>query len=75
MATRAATLTDQSYWDDYWNRLSLPREYARHARAFYQNAILDVFDRHLPRNLGFLRRFNGPYLSGYAMAVYRLGTD
>lgn len=33
--------------------MSLPREYARHPRAFYLNAILDVFDRHLPsgRNL------------------------
>jgi SAM-dependent methyltransferase len=49
-ATRAATLTDRSYWDDYWNSFSLPRECTRQPRSFYLNAILDVFDRHLPRN-------------------------
>jgi SAM-dependent methyltransferase len=49
-ATRPAPLTDQSYWDDYWNSLSLPRECTRQPRSFYQNAILDVFDRHLPTN-------------------------
>jgi hypothetical protein len=27
----------------------------------------------LHRHFGFLRRFNGPYVSGYAMAVYRRG--
>ena len=27
----------------------------------------------LSQRLGFLRRFNGPRLSGYAMAVYRVG--
>ncbi len=50
MSTSPGTLTDQAYWDDYWNRLTLPREYKRGPRSFYLNAILDVFDHHLPDN-------------------------
>ena len=50
MASGAGALTDQAYWDDYWKHLSLPREYRRHAKGFYLNAILDVFDRHLPND-------------------------
>ncbi len=46
---RPATLTDQSFWDDYWDNLSLPRECIRQPRSFYLNAILDVFDGYLPR--------------------------
>lgn len=48
--TDPAMLTDASYWDRYWNTLSLPREHRREPKALYLNAILDVFDRYLPRD-------------------------
>ena len=50
VASGPGSLTDQTYWDDYWQQVSLPREIRRDARGFYLNAILDVFDRHLPSN-------------------------
>jgi SAM-dependent methyltransferase len=46
----AAARTDASYWDSYWERVTVPREHVRRPGAHYINAILDVFDRHLPRD-------------------------
>ena len=43
------TRTDRSYWDDYWDRLTLPVESKRQAGDVHGNAILDVLDRYLPR--------------------------
>ena len=43
-------LTGPEYWDRYWSRLSLPREHRHVPRAHYLNAILDVFDRWLPKD-------------------------
>lgn len=48
-STRPAYLTDADYWDRYWERVSLPKEHRQTPRAFYLNAILDVFDRFMPR--------------------------
>lgn len=45
-------LTGASYWDRYWDALTLPREHRHTPRAHYLNAILDVFDRWLPRRDG-----------------------
>ncbi len=50
VAARSGALTDQSYWDSYWSSVSLPREHKRRPKAFYLNAILDVFDEYLPRD-------------------------
>ena len=47
-STRPSALTDAAYWDGYWDRVSLPKEHQRTPRAYYRNAILDVFDRFLP---------------------------
>ena len=46
--TPSAALIGTEYWDRYWSRLTLPREYRHTPRAHYLNAILDVFDRWLP---------------------------
>jgi SAM-dependent methyltransferase len=43
-------LTGAAYWDRYWSRLTLPREYRHSPRLPYINAILDVFDRWLPKD-------------------------
>ncbi|MGH2381490.1 MAG: class I SAM-dependent methyltransferase [Candidatus Limnocylindria bacterium] len=43
-----AELTDAAYWDRYWDEVTLPKEHRRQPRAYYLNAILDVFDRFLP---------------------------
>ena len=43
-------MTTPEYWDRYWSGIALPREYRRTPRAHYLNAILDVFDRWLPRD-------------------------
>jgi SAM-dependent methyltransferase len=47
-STPSSALTGASYWDRYWSRVTLPREYRHEPRAHYLNAILDVFDRWLP---------------------------
>lgn len=49
-STRDAELTDAAYWDRYWDGVKLPKEHRRTPRAYYLNAILDVFDRFLPRD-------------------------
>jgi SAM-dependent methyltransferase len=43
-------MTNAEYWDRYWSRLTLPREYRHTPRAHYLNSILDVFDRWLPQD-------------------------
>ncbi len=45
-------LTGATYWDRYWSKVTLPREYRHAPRAHYMNAILDVFDRWLPKDAG-----------------------
>ena len=42
--------TGATYWDRYWSGVTLPREYRHTPRAHYLNAILDVFDRWLPKD-------------------------
>jgi SAM-dependent methyltransferase len=49
-STSPPSLTNPAYWDRYWDRISLPRELRRTPGAHYVNAILDVFDRFLPRD-------------------------
>lgn len=48
----APALTGAEYWDRYWSRVTLPREYRHTPRAYYLNAILDVFDGWLPTDAG-----------------------
>lgn len=51
-STPSQALIGATYWDRYWSGVTLPRE-SRHApRAHYLNAILDVFDRWLPKDGG-----------------------
>jgi SAM-dependent methyltransferase len=51
-ARDSARLTEEAYWDSYWSSMSLPREVTRRPGRFYVNAILDVFDRFVPRSPG-----------------------
>ena len=44
----------------------------RSARTAAPYAVASVLSRVLSRHFGILRRLNAPWLSGYAMAVYRL---
>ena len=46
--SQATPLTTPTYWDRYWDRVTLPREHTHAPRELYINAILDVFDRFLP---------------------------
>ncbi len=43
-------LTDRQFWDQYWNRVTLPSEIRRSDGNLYINAILDVFDAFIPKN-------------------------
>jgi SAM-dependent methyltransferase len=49
-STPPTALTGATYWDRYWSRVTLPREHRHKPRAHYLNAILDVFDRWLPKD-------------------------
>jgi SAM-dependent methyltransferase len=51
-STPSLALTGAKYWDHYWSRVTLPREHRHMPRAHYLNAILDVFDRWLPKDAG-----------------------
>jgi glycosyltransferase involved in cell wall biosynthesis/SAM-dependent methyltransferase len=44
----SAPRTAEVYWDRYWSSLKLPTEVQREPGNVYGNAILDVFERHLP---------------------------
>ena len=48
----SAGLTEETYWDSYWSSVSLPAEITRRPGRFYLNAILDVFDRFVPKSPG-----------------------
>jgi 2-polyprenyl-3-methyl-5-hydroxy-6-metoxy-1,4-benzoquinol methylase len=45
-------LTQQSYWDDYWQNFPLPAEIKKSNRQLYINEILKVFDVHMPKERG-----------------------
>jgi SAM-dependent methyltransferase len=45
------SLTDEAFWDRYWQELRLPREVEK-GTSLYLDAITDVFDRWLPRGEG-----------------------
>jgi len=38
------TLTEKIYWDNYWEKFSLPIEIKKSARKLYLNEILNIFD-------------------------------
>jgi SAM-dependent methyltransferase len=44
------TLTEKIYWDNYWEKFSLPIEVKKSARKLYLNEILNIFDKYLPKN-------------------------
>jgi SAM-dependent methyltransferase len=52
LAPPSTALTGAEFWDRYWSRLTLPREHRHAPRAYYLNAILDVFDRWVPKDTG-----------------------
>jgi SAM-dependent methyltransferase len=52
LAPPSPALTGAEFWDRYWRGLTLPREHRHAPRAYYLNAILDVFDRWLPKDEG-----------------------
>ena len=43
-------LTDKEYWNNYWTKINIPLEIKRTKRNNYLNAVLDVFDKYLPKN-------------------------
>jgi 2-polyprenyl-3-methyl-5-hydroxy-6-metoxy-1,4-benzoquinol methylase len=45
-------LTDQAYWDAYWEGIVLPQQIVRGEASYYLNQILDVFDAYLGRGNG-----------------------
>jgi SAM-dependent methyltransferase len=51
-STLGPPATGPTYWDRYWSGVTLPREHRHTPRSHYLNAILDVFDRWLPRDAG-----------------------
>jgi hypothetical protein len=46
-------LTEQYYWDDYWENLSLPSEIKKTRGNYYLNEILKVFDKYFPQDPAF----------------------
>ena len=70
-STRQSALTDAAYWDGYWDQVSLPREHRRTARAYYLNAILDVFDRFLPSDDGLIAVEVGGAPGQYLAYIHR----
>jgi SAM-dependent methyltransferase len=61
------TLTEQSFWDEYWDSVVLPVEHRMEPGNTYGNAILGVFDRYLPKDASLsaaeLGGSPGPYLA------------
>jgi SAM-dependent methyltransferase len=45
-------LTQREFWENYWERWSLPAEIRESKQDLYQNEILRVFDSYLPRDNG-----------------------
>lgn len=43
-------LTEQIFWDDYWNKKNLPLEIKREDKNLFLNEILNTIDRHLPKD-------------------------
>lgn len=48
---QAGSLTDEVFWDQYWQELILPREVTK-GTSLYLDAITDVFDEWLPTGEG-----------------------
>lgn len=71
-STRTSALTDAAYWDGYWDRVSLPKEHQRRPRAYYLNAILDVFDRFMPRDASLTAAEVGGAPGQYLAYVHRI---
>ena len=69
--TPSAALVGAEYWDRYWSRLTLPREYRHTPRAHYLNAILDVFDRWLPADASLTAAEIGGAPGQYLAYVHR----
>lgn len=64
-------LTDESFWDDYWEGLQLPQEVRRSESSSAVNAILDVFERYLPRGPGLTALEIGGAPGGWLAYVHR----
>jgi 2-polyprenyl-3-methyl-5-hydroxy-6-metoxy-1,4-benzoquinol methylase len=45
-------ITDQLYWDEYWNNLYLPAEVKNDKNNLYLTQILKVFNDYLPKDKG-----------------------
>jgi SAM-dependent methyltransferase len=45
-------LTQRDFWEDYWEKWSLPAEIRESKQDLYQNEILRVFDSYLPKDRG-----------------------
>ena len=43
-------LTEPSFWEDHWDKISLPLEIKRSKKHLFLNEILNVFDKYLPRD-------------------------
>ncbi|HEX2222488.1 MAG TPA: class I SAM-dependent methyltransferase [Candidatus Limnocylindria bacterium] len=67
----AERLTAPGDWDRYWEGVPLPREIRRTPGGLYLNAILDVFDRHLPRGEDLRALEIGGAPGQYLAYVYR----
>lgn len=46
------SLTDEKFWNEYWENVSLPSEIKRTEGELLINILLDTFDKHLPKSKG-----------------------
>ena len=44
------SLTDEKFWNEYWENVSLPSEIKRTEGELLINILLDTFDKHLPKS-------------------------
>ncbi len=64
-------LTEDSFWDAYWQAFPLPAEVRREPGNTYGNAILAVFDRNLPHDASLTAAELGGSPGQYLAYVHR----
>lgn len=68
---QAGALTDEAFWDAYWQRLSLPTAVDETTAGQYQREILRVFKRFVPEGRGLRAVELGGAPGGYLAYVSR----
>ena len=64
-------LTDEAFWDAYWQALSLPTAVEEDKGSAYQREILNVFKRFVPKSTGLRALEIGGAPGGYLAYVVR----